>query len=274
MTLEERSPPDDGLMYNCKFKTDGMISIPRKLSISGTRVLRYCRCGHTITVNSELSNSRQDFSMHEFDGALWICGGASRQVDIYTFEDIDNASSRDESPVVVSHRVGPSMLCRRSNFALSVIRGELWAIGGNQLETGNSAWETIEKYDPSSERWTQVTTFPIQRQDHIAVTYATRIHVFGGIGFPSAEMDCIYDGNSYEEECHINSTYDVFDIETGSWASTGTRMANHVFNKPMEMPDKLDIGLSFGKGWLYDRHTYKYPQNIHRTYRYPQNIHS
>lgn len=74
------------------------------------------------------------------------------------------------------------MLIKRHNFGMAVLGGELYATGGFSAflgdEYGNFA--SVEKYSPSTDTWTAVTSMPYGRSGHSACVINDVMYVLGG----------------------------------------------------------------------------------------------
>ena len=95
----------------------------------------------------------------------------------------------------------------RSNFNLLVVRGELYAVGGDCGYFNNTT--SIEKLDKVSGEWRVVTELGEGRNGCGAACMGSKIYVFGGgLG-----------GND-------STTWNFFDVETEEWASASTSVVH------------------------------------------------
>lgn len=92
-----------------------------------------------------------------------------------------------------------STLSKRDSLGLTMLEGEVFAVGGyNDLDC--KYLKTVEKYDPKSNSWTKVKSMHMARRSPGLINYRGKLYVIGGMG----EVE---DLNSVE----------VFDPTTGVW---------------------------------------------------------
>ena len=58
--------------------------------------------------------------------------------------------------------------------------GYLYAIGGANYDGGHTIFNSVEKYDPETDKWTTVARMNQARFGHGAVSHNGKIYVFGG----------------------------------------------------------------------------------------------
>ena len=78
-----------------------------------------------------------------------------------------------------------SMLTGRSNAAVASVGGFLYVIGGRSGRDGIAARvSSVERYDPSTDTWTEMSPMPTPRNAHAAVVHDGLIYVMGGDSGP------------------------------------------------------------------------------------------
>jgi len=110
-------------------------------------------------------------------GKVYVIGGMLRDGKTYTetgkVEVFDPSSGKWEERA--------PMPTARCNFAVAVIDGRIFAIGGN-LASSSEILNIVEQYDPASDRWTRRANMPTPRW-HLAVgAMRGQIYAIGGRG--------------------------------------------------------------------------------------------
>jgi N-acetylneuraminic acid mutarotase len=94
----------------------------------------------------------------------------------------------------------------RGNFGASVIAGEIYVSGGQQVEDEENALSTVEKYTPSNGTWSVVAPMPEIRSDHTAVAMGSAMYVMGG-------------RNDFDVGVLGTTSVLKFDSTQGTWSS-------------------------------------------------------
>lgn len=83
------------------------------------------------------------------------------------------------------HGIIFSLLCinwfyfyHRINFTVSIFDSKIYALGGEGLK--GAIIQTVEAYDPTTDRWTEVGTLPKPRRNHATCTINGKIWSCGG----------------------------------------------------------------------------------------------
>ena len=142
-----------------------------------------------------------------FEGRLWIAGGA--------FEDntIVTRSVEIFDPKTGIWTTGPCLKTRRDFSNLLVVRGSLYAVGGDVDELGTKATRTIEVFDKVRNTWETVVAFKDERQGFSTNSFGSKIYIFGGSSNGNYELN----------------TWDAYDVITRQWDSD-------LYNKYQKMP--------------------------------------
>ena len=92
------------------------------------------------------------------------------------------------------------MIKRRSGLSLLVVKGSLYAVGGDE----NSEEISIEKMDRDTKIWQMITLLNVNRIGSAAVSIGSKIVLLGGSSVEGSEE---------------RLTWDAFDLITLQWAS-------------------------------------------------------
>jgi hypothetical protein len=148
-------------------------------------------------VGASLNHARKGHAAVVYNDKLWIAGGMlgdgsiSASVETIDLDDLNSSGSRARINVF---EIAPSMTAARKNFKLVVVRGTLYAVGGDS--TG-----TIEAYDEYTNSWMLETAFPNYRRYFSVCVYNDKICVFGGQDRRSQGLKCV----------------DVYDVAESEW---------------------------------------------------------
>lgn len=136
-------------------------------------------------------------------GNLWLCGGQLGTLPATAFQPLYTNTVEIYDPKSHSFMMGPPMLQLRMWFKALVINNELYIIGGDVKQTGNSITPSIEKLSTPGGAFEYVAVFPSNRRLFSVTAVGSKIFVFGGRDENFAPID----------------KWDLFDTETKSWAS-------------------------------------------------------
>ena len=96
----------------------------------------------------------------------------------------------------------------RDGFTISVVEGEIYAIGGvgwPQIPNNPGPFlASVEVYNPQTHRWLEKVEMPIPRSNHTASVLNGKIYVTGG-------------GNRGNGPFRYLSRIDVYDPQTDTW---------------------------------------------------------
>ncbi|XP_077295952.1 kelch-like protein 5 [Arctopsyche grandis] len=92
------------------------------------------------------------------------------------------------------------MLQERESFAIAVIDGHIFAIGGRRTNDLNRL-DSVERYDLSTNTWTYVAPMLTQRFYHQTVVIGENIYVIGGI------------------DSHRLNTMEIYNVKQNKWTS-------------------------------------------------------
>jgi hypothetical protein len=145
----------------------------------------------------KLNTPRSYHASISFEGRMWVAGGIDDDAyDLSRVEVYDAVSKKWE--------VAQSMTKRRYDFDLLVVRGELYAVGGDVPFRGDDM-TSIEKLDKVSGEWRVVAELGESRLGCGAACMGSKIYMFGG-----------RHGGNY------STNWNFFDVETEQWASAST----------------------------------------------------
>lgn len=107
----------------------------------------------------------------------------------------------------------------RCRFSLNVLEGSLIAVGGHSEgsyqrldELPGSNVASVEKYDPSTDTWTMLTSMPEYRSQHAGATYKNKLFISGGLTHDGNVLDSFYQYDSmtdcWTKICHLTPRAD------------------------------------------------------------------
>jgi N-acetylneuraminic acid mutarotase len=98
----------------------------------------------------------------------------------------------------------------RAQLSASVVNGKVYAIGGGLVgfvsEWAPKGLDTVEEYDPATDKWTKKADMPTGRSWLTTVTVSGKIFAIGG-----------YAGSPPQNERTYLSTVEVYDPATNRW---------------------------------------------------------
>ena len=143
---------------------------------------------------ANLNFGRDNHAAVVYDGKLLVAGGiASNRQKLSSVEVLDPfGAGRWE--------IAPNMIKRRSGLSLLVVKGSLYAVGGDE----NSEEISIEKMDRDTKIWQMITLLNVNRIGSAAVSIGSKIVLLGGSSVEGSEE---------------RLTWDAFDLITLQWAS-------------------------------------------------------
>nr|XP_024219003.1 kelch-like protein 5 isoform X2 [Halyomorpha halys] len=126
---------------------------------------------------------------------LYVVGGRDGIACLKSIEAYDPLSDKWTSCTPMSKR--------RGGVAVAVLDGYLYALGGHDVPTCNSAarFSCVERYDPKMDRWQNVCSMSVGRDGIGAGILGNRIFAVGG-----------YDGESYLK------VVEAYDLNTDTWS--------------------------------------------------------
>lgn len=146
-------------------------------------------------------------------GRIWVAGGIVRAGSGADEEEMFTRTTEyldlDSNGVPGKWTAGPPMVKKRAiDVNLMEVDGVLYAVGGDLMAasyecTGEPPIGTIEKLDAATNKWTLVSELPERRRGMCKAAADSKIYCFGGRCF---NKDL--------------STWDAFDLKTGTWLSS------------------------------------------------------
>ncbi|XP_078586527.1 kelch repeat and BTB domain-containing protein 13-like [Branchiostoma floridae x Branchiostoma japonicum] len=128
-----------------------------------------------LLANLPVEVSRWNCSIAVIDNYLYVVGGFKPRTGDSCFQYLPGAYRYN--PCKNSWEEIRAMRKRRRHFSLVPLEGALYAIGGWWLDAfapdaRSRMFDSIEKYDPESDRWSIVTTLPLPRyRVHMTLTH-------------------------------------------------------------------------------------------------------
>jgi len=122
-----------------------------------------------VSQEDVLLEARYAHSAVVYNNQIWVAGGTTNS-DLYSNE-VEALVYKNGSLESVS--MMPAMCHGRRNFQLMVVKDKIYAVGGD--EEG-----TIECFNPDTEEWSIITSFPSFKQNYSATTDGENIYIFGG----------------------------------------------------------------------------------------------
>jgi hypothetical protein len=165
--------------------------------------------GKWILLNTRLLRPRSRHSAVNFEGKIWIAGGCFENNSIVT------RSVEIFDPVNGESLEGPSLTTKRDFFNLLVVKGDLYAVGGDKDEEGNQAtFRTIEMFDKTLDKWKIITAFKDERRGFSTSSVGSKIFVFGGSSDEFYELNTwdAYDVANFEWDSDLNDKYERMPV--------------------------------------------------------------
>jgi len=211
-TLDVYDPMTDGWKQVSSMPTErfqhGAVALAGKIYVVGG-----CRDENTALSTADVydpqSNSwqpladmacgRSSFAAAVAGGKVYAIGGeiADGEDDIVPTEMVEAFDPQLGAWADVS-----SMSVDRSQHAVAVVHGKIYAIGG--INSEYEALDSVEVFDPQADSWQQVPSMPHGRCCHAAATLGGKIYVSGGT---------VADGNTGL----FNGTVLVYDPQVNTW---------------------------------------------------------
>jgi len=162
-------------------------SIGQKIYVAGgqassptflNRLVVYDTATNTWATKTPMPTQRSAPAAGVINGILYVVGGrvVNPLAPDYTF--VGTVEAYD--PVTDSWTTKTPMPTGRSNLAVAVLNGRLYAIGGNAATWG-PALNTVEAYNPSTDSWTTRAPLPIAQTQHGAAALNNKIYSVGGL---------------------------------------------------------------------------------------------
>lgn len=145
-----------------------------------------------------LRTGRSHHSCITFNDKIWVVAGVTRD-SVYASNQVELLD-----PVIGTSEVGPSLNKPRFSPHLLILDGILYCIGGDMIGPIRSIG-SIEKFNPFTNSWQYVTSFPTKRTKGAIFGYGSRIYLFGGSNAACPET---------------MTTWDFYCTRTHRWAST------------------------------------------------------
>lgn len=153
----------------------------------------------TWATKASMPKARWGLAAGVVNGILYAVGG-SASANYPTRSTKSTVFAYD--PVTDTWSEKASMPKARFGLAVAVVKGKLYAVGGNNYR-GNM--NTVQAYDPATNTWATRASIPMPRTELAASVVNGRIFVVGGCN---------------EKDCRIAwSTLEAFDPETNTWTS-------------------------------------------------------
>lgn len=139
--------------------------------------------GSSWTINEPMSTARRGNMVAYYNGKVYVFGGYDgnntlKSAEVYDISS-DSWSSISDMPIRIAY-----------GYAVTV-GSYIYIIGGYSTDDVSN-WDTIYRYDPSTDSYTAMTaTLPTAKHWHCAAVYNNKIYIFGG-----------YNNSSYLDECH------------------------------------------------------------------------
>lgn len=164
--------------------------------------------GKWILLNKRLLRPRSRHSAVSFEGKIWIAGGCFENNSIVT------RSVEIYDPVNGESLEGPPLTTKRDFFNMLVVRGNLYAVGGDKDEEGNQAIRTIEMFDKVSDNWKIITAFKDERRGFSTSSIGSKIYIFGGSSDEFYELNTwdAYDVNNFKWDSDLNDKYEKMPV--------------------------------------------------------------
>ncbi|MFC1883204.1 Kelch repeat-containing protein [Thermodesulfobacteriota bacterium] len=161
-----------------------------------------------------------------------------------TYKYIFYSEFAKRAQTIYKIKIPPLLQRRMDHEAVVTGDGKIYVMGGRQYEVEEGLYgqvdihydkvnvlDTVECYDPQTNKWTYKTPMPSKRYLFAAVVGKDdRIYVIGGAG-----------GWPYDENMPVLDTVDIYDPRTDSWSS----------GKPLPKPRESHAGVLGSDGKIY-----------------------
>lgn len=121
------------------------------------------------TFDDVLMQPRHGHSVVVYNDEIWVAGGCTSN-ELYS-QSVETICYKNGS--FTAGRAMPSLNNGRKNLKLLVVKGKLYAVGGD--DEGS-----IEFLNEDTEEWEIITNFPVYKTNFAATTDGENIFVFGG----------------------------------------------------------------------------------------------
>ena len=202
------------------------------------------------TQKTDMPTARSDFSTCVVDGKIFVIGGSLRlKIDEYGDQSLSTVEMYN--PETDTWEGKANMPTVRSNVAVSVVDGKIYAIGGSKLKKyqvprgfGIESEElpTVEMYNPATDTWTQKADMPTPKKTKTCVVDG-KIYAIGG-------------WSTANEQSQLE-TVEVYDPATDTWAKA--QSMNHA---------RCSAAISVVNGEIYAMGGIGWPPNRDQSGRY------
>lgn len=238
--LMQRKPHDADALINMRGMEHGLLKVGG-FSVSGiTNEITYYlqSVGKWRHLTSIPHVDQCNFGTTVLNNELYVVGGCfnqSLQENVHPFGFVYNPATSEWSTI-------SPMLNERCRFSLTVVQGQLYAIGGvgesgdNESFFGESS--PCEVYNPSEDSWAPIAPLPGWRSQHAGCSWRSYLFVCGGLDQDLVLNSCFrynVDNDSWEERQpllipradHAMVTYKNRIFVCGGWhedENNGTRV--------------------------------------------------
>eukprot|EP00964_Phaeocystis_antarctica_P123169 scaffold86816_cov58-Phaeocystis_antarctica.AAC.8 len=164
---------------------------------------------------------RVDLAAAAAGGKVYAVGGGHDQAmaSVGACDPLNEAMASIEAfdPLLGAWAEVASMNVGRSNHAVAVVHGKIYAIGG--MCSRHVDVDSVEMYDPQADSWQQVAGMPQARFRHAAAAMGGKIYVSGGRMGGSIDPETTRDEPTYGG---VTDTLLVFDPEANTWTELAT----------------------------------------------------
>ncbi len=138
--------------------------------------------GPWTVLPARLLKPRVGHASASLHGQLWVAGGqfSGADAEVGSAEYVTSRHVERYDAATQQWQAGPPMTAERIWFRLLVVRGALYAVGGDVDGTGKSLVPTIERLDLEHNRWEKVGEFREVRRVFSTSAVNDKIYVFGG----------------------------------------------------------------------------------------------
>ena len=202
------------------------------------------------TQKADMPTARSSFSTCVVDGKVFVIGGSLR-LEWEEYGDMSLSTVEMYDPETDTWEGKANMPTVRSNVAVSVVDGKIYAIGGSKMKkiqrhggfsTESEELPTVEMYDPETDTWTQKADMPMSKKTKTCVVDG-KIYAIGG-------------WSTANEQSQLE-TVEVYDPATDTWAKV--QSMNHA---------RCSAGISVVNGEIYAMGGIGWPPNRDQSGRY------
>lgn len=170
------------------------------MNFSSNSSLESLRSSSWKTFDNILLQPRSGHSVAVYNGEIWVAGGCTDN-ESYS-QSVETICYKNGA--FTAGRAMPSLNNGRKHLKLLVVKGKLYAVGGDNEGS-------IEFYNEDTEEWEIITNFPVYKTNFAATTDGENIFVFGG----------------QDRRRSFLTTWECFNVSCEKWTVSKARIPSY-----------------------------------------------